>query len=127
MTSKKLKPLFRRQFLEDQVIFKEGDAAGDAFLIEEGEVKIYREHDGMTTDIVTLGPGEIFGEMALTKLPSQRNATACAVQKTLLTIITYDNLRQKLEKTDPLIKALFHMFIKRLDQSNNRDVTETPE
>lgn len=121
-----LKPraIIRRQFLEGQDIFRQGEDATEAFLIEEGKVRIFRESDGKTIEIATLEDGEIFGEMALTRDPPLRSATAVSIGKSRLVVINYRTLKQKLDKTDPIIKALFYMFIKRIEQGNARKSAE---
>ena len=60
------------------IIFKEGDAPKNAYLIHMGAVEVVVGHsDGSTKIIDTLNPGEFFGEMALVdNLP--RSATAIA-------------------------------------------------
>ncbi|MCB9996031.1 MAG: cyclic nucleotide-binding domain-containing protein [Rhodospirillales bacterium] len=112
------KSLLKRQYLEGTTIFKSGDAADEAYLIEEGEVHIYRQENGVRHNLAVLGPGDIFGEMALVT-NQDRTSTAEAGKKTLLVIITKQQLNEKLENSDPLTKALVHMFIKRLYRSND--------
>lgn len=113
------KAIIRRQFLPGQSIFRQGEDAAEAYLIEAGKVRIYVDsEDGKTVEIATLGEGEIFGEMALMRHPPVRSANAEAVDKTRIVVITYHALHQKLEKTDPIIKALFYMFIKRIEIGN---------
>jgi len=66
-----------RIYRDDEVIFKEGDEGHNMFVIQAGQVKITKHSDEGEIHIVTLGPGEIFGEMALfDRLP--RSATASA-------------------------------------------------
>jgi CRP/FNR family cyclic AMP-dependent transcriptional regulator len=62
-----------RSFKSGSVIFREGDAANELFVIKSGEVRI---QIGNRT-ITELGPDDIFGEMAL--IDSElRSATAIA-------------------------------------------------
>ena len=103
----------KQQFPEGTTIFEAGGEATEAFLIEEGEVKIMKGDK----EVATLGQGDIFGEMALIK-GTNHSSSAVASQKTPLVIITKDLLHQKLEESDPLIAGLIHMFIKRLYKSN---------
>jgi CRP/FNR family transcriptional regulator, cyclic AMP receptor protein len=64
------------------VIFEEGDAGEEMFGVVEGTVEL-RLKSGHT---LTLGPDEIFGEMALVDR-SPRSATAVAVEETTLAVI----------------------------------------
>ena len=47
------------------LLFQEGDRGDDAFIIEEGLIEISIQSEGERKLIAALGPGEIFGEMAL--------------------------------------------------------------
>lgn len=114
------KTLVRRQYIEDVSIFEAGDVAEEAFLIEEGEIRIFKEEDGIKHEIAVLGEGEIFGEMALIKNTSH-TANAVATKRAVLIIITQKALKEKLEEADPLIAALIHMFVKRIYKSNENN------
>jgi CRP/FNR family transcriptional regulator, cyclic AMP receptor protein len=64
------------------VIFEEGTAGHEMFGVVEGQVEL-RLRDGR---ILTLGPDDSFGEMALVD-SSPRTATAVAVVETTLAVI----------------------------------------
>ncbi len=65
----------------DEQIFREGDVGRQFFAIRKGKVKIKREKSGIV--LATLGPGEVFGEMAV--LDNQpRSASAIAASDTEL-------------------------------------------
>ena len=65
----------------DEMIFREGDMGRQFFAIRKGKVKIRKEKSG--TVLATLGPGEVFGEMAV--LDNQpRSASAIAASETEL-------------------------------------------
>ena len=112
------KSLNKREYIEGVNIFESGGTSSEAYLIEAGKVDIYREEDGTRHEIASLGPGDIFGEMALIR-KQPHTSFAVAAEKTLVVIITQDMIDEKLESTDPLIKALVHLFIKRLYRSND--------
>lgn len=46
------------------VVFKEGDAGDDMYIIESGQIDIVRSGAG-SEPVATLGPGDFFGEMAI--------------------------------------------------------------
>jgi hypothetical protein len=54
-----------RKFRAGDVLFRPGDPSECAFLIESGQVEILRGDDGRADRVALLGPGEVFGEMAL--------------------------------------------------------------
>ncbi len=112
------KTLMKRQYLEDVVIFEDGDSADEAYLIEEGSIQIYRKENGVRHDIATLEEGEIFGEMSLIT-GKKHTSYAVATEKTLLVLITEKTIEEKLKDSDPLIQALVHLLIKRIYRSND--------
>jgi len=65
-----------------QVVFKEGDAGTEMFGIVSGEVRL--EAGGHV--VATLGPDDVFGEMALLD-SSPRMASAIATSETQLAVI----------------------------------------
>jgi hypothetical protein len=49
----------------DTVIARQGGPADKFFIVVDGEIEISREEGGATQAVSTLGPGELFGEMAV--------------------------------------------------------------
>ncbi len=54
-----------RQFRAGEVLFRPGDPSEHAFLLETGQVEILRGPDAHDGRVALLGPGDVFGEMAL--------------------------------------------------------------
>jgi CRP-like cAMP-binding protein len=46
-------------------LFKEGEPATAAYLVESGEVELYRSHNGRRRVIVRVGPGSVLGDIAM--------------------------------------------------------------
>ena len=61
----------------DDVIFEEGSAGRELFVVLDGEVEIAKMNGASKTSIIKLGKGEFFGEMAVID-GSARSATAIA-------------------------------------------------
>lgn len=66
-------------FEEGEELFREGDPADGAYIIEEGEVDVLTGQDGRRVKVGTLGKSDLFGEMALI-LNRSRSATIRAAQ-----------------------------------------------
>jgi CRP-like cAMP-binding protein len=49
----------------DTVIARQGGPADKFFIVVDGEIEITREEGGSSQTVNTLGPGELFGEMAV--------------------------------------------------------------
>ncbi len=52
-----------RSLSAESVLFREGDAGSELFVIGRGEVEILREVEGKPVSLARLGPGDFFGEM----------------------------------------------------------------
>jgi putative peptide zinc metalloprotease protein len=58
-------------------IVRQGDRGDRFYIVVDGQVDVIREEAGATTHLATLGPGEVFGEMALLN-QAPRSATVRA-------------------------------------------------
>ena len=86
-------------------IFSQGGQGKTAFLIESGEVEISTTKNGRKLVISRLGPGEIFGELALFS-DQPRSASAKAISASELAIITPETLRSAINSADPVLASL---------------------
>jgi CRP/FNR family cyclic AMP-dependent transcriptional regulator len=83
--------------LAGQEIFREGDYTASMFVIESGEVAIYKQKSGQDCLMVVLGEGECLGEMALFDY-MPRSASAVAQSDCRLIEITSQNLYEIYKK-----------------------------
>jgi EAL domain-containing protein (putative c-di-GMP-specific phosphodiesterase class I) len=88
-----------------EIIFREGDPPTTAFLIEHGQVEVYTVQGEAAVVLGRLGPGDLLGEMAVIDA-STRTATARATSACVLTPIGRDQLQERLEAADPIVRAL---------------------
>ena len=54
-----------KEYKKGEIIAHQGDKGSCMFVIQEGEVEAVAEADGRELRLRTMGPNEIFGEMAL--------------------------------------------------------------
>jgi CRP-like cAMP-binding protein len=101
----------RRHFADGEVIFRHGEPASEMYIVFEGSVLIYREHDGVETELATLGPDEFFGEMALFD-DKPRSASARAVGPVEVRVISGETL--EMMQVDPVVKMLLETMAARL-------------
>lgn len=101
------------------VIVHQGQEGTAAFLVQSGKVRVYvtDQDSGVVTELSRLGPGQFFGEMALI-VEGPRSATVEAVEDCNLVVISRPALMEKLERSDPTIRALVPMLMKRLAKAN---------
>lgn len=102
----------RLQLKPGDLLFREGDAPTSAYLIETGEVEISTTRDQRFIKLAHLGPGDLLGEMAVID-ESPRTATARAVSECTLLAIDKAQIGERLQQTDPIIRALLEGQLKR--------------
>lgn len=110
--------LNRDVYYKGSIIIEQGSDGHRAFYIEKGEVEILVRDGHHTVRVGILGPGEIFGEMALIE-HEQRSATVRALTDTTVTVISAHELEDKINHIeDKAVAALLHLYIGRLRTAN---------
>lgn len=100
----------RLVFYPGDEIFAEGDVGNWAYLIQSGEVAILKTRpDGSEEKLAVLGPGRVFGEMALID-DQPRMAAARATQESTLVLIDRYTFSSKVKKSDPFVRELLQNF-----------------
>jgi CRP-like cAMP-binding protein len=95
-------------------IFQHGDAGDKLYLILEGRVRISREVAGMGEEaLAVLGPGQIFGEMALLD-ESPRSADARVHERCRLLAIPKDGFDDLLFMHKDLAYEVLWSFVRML-------------
>jgi CRP/FNR family cyclic AMP-dependent transcriptional regulator len=69
---------FGRTFAAGAALFREGEAAGEAFLLQEGRVRLLKRVRAVERSLMVVRPGDLFGESALVDA-TPRNSTAVAL------------------------------------------------
>ncbi|HEY1511297.1 MAG TPA: cyclic nucleotide-binding domain-containing protein [Solirubrobacteraceae bacterium] len=70
----------------DTVIARQGGPADKLFIVVDGEIEITREEGGATSTVNKIGPGELFGEMAIL-FDRPRGSSAHATKPTKLLVM----------------------------------------
>jgi EAL domain-containing protein (putative c-di-GMP-specific phosphodiesterase class I) len=99
----------RRELFSGEVLFRQGESSDCAWLIESGAIELVREpapgEAGGRVAHGTFGPGELIGELGLLE-GAPRAATATARGDTVLLAIDHDQFVERLDKCDPIVRAL---------------------
>lgn len=105
-------------------IFRHGDVGEKLYLILEGKVRISREVPGMGEEaLAVLGPGEVFGEMALLD-DAPRSADAVVHEGCKLLAIPRDGFDDLLflnkELAYEVLWTVVSILVKRLRETNDK-------
>ncbi|MCB9989288.1 MAG: cyclic nucleotide-binding domain-containing protein [Rhodospirillales bacterium] len=110
--------LERRFVPAGRIVVDEGDTGHSAFLIQSGSVQVFTGAKGAEVELARLGAGQIFGEIALV-FDSPRSASVKTLEDSTLIVITRQTFQDKLNNSDPTVRAIIPMLIKRITNSNN--------
>ena len=121
-----LSKMFSSRSLEkNDVLFREGDTLGDAYIIKYGDIELLKNKSKI--ELVTAG--EIVGIFNVFFDNKVRMYTAVALTKGEVFIIPEEYLKALLDKSDPFVKYCFRTFLPLLtrysDQFENKVVNET--
>jgi len=113
-----------RKFVTGQEIFREGDPGDGVYIVREGLVEIAHFADRKEHRVFSrLGPGEIFGEMAVIEnLP--RSATAIAVGDVQVSFIPREKMLGLLKRAPGLAFNLLQDISRRLRDFNELHLRE---
>jgi type IV pilus assembly protein PilB len=109
----------RREYVPQQVIVREGGPGDAAFLITSGLVAV-RHRDpasGVEFLLAELGPGQMFGEMALIT-GKARTATVVALEPTTCAVLERDDFERALRMYPEVALGLARAMAERLDAAN---------
>ncbi|MFQ5751789.1 MAG: cyclic nucleotide-binding domain-containing protein [bacterium] len=117
------KIIHRRRFKEQETIFWEGEPGVGMYIVQEGEVAIYKNtKDQEREELARLKQGEFFGELALLD-ESPRSATATALEDTKILGLFSPDLMGLIERKPVLgNKFLFQLALligERLKHTND--------
>jgi CRP/FNR family transcriptional regulator, cyclic AMP receptor protein len=98
-------------------IFKEGDEGNLAYVVQSGEIEIFKDINGKNVVLGHVGQGGIFGEMALID-SKPRMASARASKGSTVIVITRPMFDEKLKKADPFIRGLLNILVDNIRSMN---------
>ncbi len=106
-------------------VFREGDSGDAMFIVQEGEVEIFREVEGRQIRLALLEEGDFFGEMALLeKLP--RTASARAATNCMLLRIDESTFDQMIHANPEIPVRMLRKLSRRLREQGSAHVDAPP-
>jgi CRP/FNR family transcriptional regulator, cyclic AMP receptor protein len=110
---------FGRRFESGEVIFREGEATTEAYLLEEGRVRLIKKVRGIERSLMVLRPGDLFGESAL--LPGAlRSSTAIALSGCVALALDHKTLQNLLEHNPAVASRVVKQLVLRLRDAEDQ-------
>ena len=108
----------RTELAAGEIVFREGDAPTTAYLIESGVIQIVTTAGGAPRELGRLGAGDLLGEMAVIDA-APRTATAVALTECVLLPVARDQLHERIDSADPVVRALLRAQLARYRSALN--------
>jgi CRP/FNR family transcriptional regulator len=107
-----------RKYRKGSILFVQGEEGERCFAIVSGTVKLSAYHaDGREAVLAVLGPGDVFGELALFD-EAPRSADASALEDAELLSLDRKGLNEAIAKNPEIATALLRVLGRRLRQAN---------
>jgi CRP-like cAMP-binding protein len=110
---------FGKEFPRGAVLFREGEAGRDMFVVHEGRVRISKSAGGQETVLGTLGPGEFFGEMSILS-GNPRSATATCDSACKLLVVDQRTFEAMIRGHGEIALRMIRTLADRLQQANEQ-------
>lgn len=102
-------------------LFNEGDIADSMYIIQKGQIRLFRPKGKGFVELAVLRAGEVIGEMAYFDPESKRrSASAAAIATTDVIEISFSALSKTMTTLNPWFKTLINTLAERLRKSNER-------
>jgi CRP/FNR family transcriptional regulator, cyclic AMP receptor protein len=109
-----------RTYPPDTRVFHEGDPGDSCYIVSRGSCRVIRQHsDGRVITLATLGPGAIFGELAMLD-GERRSASVESVDSTELLALPASDVRPLIRDHPGMAEKLIVALTRRLREANER-------
>ena len=115
----KLLARFGRRFAAGSVVFSDGDIGTEAFLLQEGRVRLIKRVGSVERSLRLLRSGDIFGESALITGAS-RNSTAVAMTDGIMLVLDHATLEQVIASNPTVGMRVLRQLIRRLRDAEDQ-------
>ncbi len=109
-----------RSFPKGVRVFHEGDGSDACYIVRTGDLRVTREHpDGRAIALATLGPGDVFGELAMLD-GEPRSASVEVLSECELLALPAADMRRMLAVAPETTVKLVIALVRRLREANER-------
>jgi CRP/FNR family transcriptional regulator, cyclic AMP receptor protein len=125
MTEVILDPTIKRSGIRNlkpgEILFKEADLANSLYIIQKGQIRLFRPKGKGQIEIGVLHVGEVIGEMAyFDKDNRKRSCSAEAMVTTDVIEISFPAFGKAMDGLSPWFRTIIQTLAKRLRKSNER-------
>jgi CRP/FNR family cyclic AMP-dependent transcriptional regulator len=120
--SAELEPLearLSRSFHAGEVLYREGDPGTEAYLLEEGRVRLIKRVRGAERSLMVLKAGDLLGESALI-LGAPRSSTAIALAAGTALVLGQETLQNLLQNNPSVAARLVQQLVRRLRDAEDQ-------
>ncbi len=110
---------FGRPFAAGDALFREGEPAREAFLLQEGRVRLVKRVRLVERSLMVVRPGDLFGESALLD-DSPRNSTAVALTDGVALALDRTTFRPLLENHPNVATRVLDQLIRRVRDAEDQ-------
>lgn len=110
MADKKYNAPERRNFPTGTVIFREGDVGHEAYMLQQGTVRIFKTVAGKRVTIGRIWPFQVFGELSMMD-DEPRMAGAMVDDDATCLVLEKDTIRAMMEQAPPGLNTLVQSLL----------------
>ena len=103
------------------ILFQENEAANSFFIIQTGQIRLYRPKGKGFVDLAVLRAGEVIGEMAYFDDKDQRRScSATAIVSTEVIEVSFQVFKKMMLSLNPWLKLIMTTLVNRLKAANEK-------
>ncbi len=110
---------YGRPFAQGEVLFREGDPASAAYLLQSGRIRLLKRVRLVERSLSVLRAGDLFGEGALLD-GAVRSSTAVALREGVALVLDRSALREIVERIPSLSERILTQLVRRLRDAEDQ-------
>ncbi len=112
-----------KSFKINEVIFQDGEKADSLYIIQKGQIRLYKPKGKGYVELAVLRAGEVIGEMAFFSEDGSGNKRSCAamaISPVDVIEITFAAFGKTMDSLNPWFKTIINTFAGRLRKANTK-------
>jgi CRP/FNR family cyclic AMP-dependent transcriptional regulator len=104
-----------------EVLFNEGDSASSLYIIQKGQLRLYKPKGRGYIELAVLRAGEVLGEMAYFAVEANEKRRSCSAQaiiRTEIIEISFNAFDKTMSNLNPWFKTIVNTLASRLRKTN---------